>query len=291
MTIHRLLIAATCGTALVGLMGACAPPTEPQRLVEARAAYSSASSGGAAQFAPVELDNARVALTSAEQAYQRHPRSSSVVDLSYVAQRRAEEAQATATTRIAERQRADALAAAARTEAQRARETSAQLSATREQLAAEQARAEAAEQRANLARENLRQVAAVREDMRGLVITLSGQVLFPTGQSVLLPSAQSKLQLVARTLREMPDRTIEVDGHTDALGDANTNYALSLARAQAVREFLVANGVESERIRSVGFGSSRPTADNTTPIGRAENRRVEIVLQPMPGRPSMGGGP
>ncbi len=299
-TTLRLGTLAVCSAAIFGA-AACSGHLEPQGLVAARASYNAATSSGSAQeLAPVELDNAHTALVAAEDAYRRHPSSHTVDELAYVAQRRTEEAVATANTRAAERQRAAAAAAAARTQAQRAQETSAQLEVTRQRLAAERARAEATQQsldreraeraeadaRASATMDRLREVASVHEEMRGVVITMSGHVLFATGEATLLPTAQQKLQLVAQMLRDMPERTIVVDGHTDSQGDANANYSLSRARADSVRSFLIGNGVPSERIRSEGFGPSRPVASNDTVTGRAENRRVEIVLQP-----AIGGGP
>ena len=132
-----------------------------------------------------------------------------------------------------------------------------------------------------------RAVASVRDEMGAMVITLSGQVLFPTGEASLLPGAQEKLSLVAGLLRTMPNRSIQVVGYTDAAGDPNRNYGLSVARAQSVRNFLVSNGVPPAQIRSTGVGAERPVASNDTPEGRAENRRVEIVLEPA----AVGGGP
>jgi outer membrane protein OmpA-like peptidoglycan-associated protein len=73
---------------------------------------------------------------------------------------------------------------------------------------------------------------------------------------------------------------IVVEGHTDSTGSAETNQELSMKRAAAVRDALVSRGVSADRISVEGFGAARPIADNTSQAGRANNRRVEIVLQP-----------
>jgi outer membrane protein OmpA-like peptidoglycan-associated protein len=124
----------------------------------------------------------------------------------------------------------------------------------------------------------LESIAKVQEQPRGMVITLSGHLLFASGQSELLPSAGSALEAVARAVQLAEDRSVIVEGHTDARGSDEQNLRLSQARADAVRQRLVAAGVDPARIRSVGRGEGSPLADNSTPEGRAENRRVEIVL-------------
>lgn len=79
-------------------------------------------------------------------------------------------------------------------------------------------------------------------------------------------------------------KKIVVEGHTDSQGSDSSNQALSERRAQAVVSFLVSRGVSAEQIRAQGLGESRPIADNNSPEGRANNRRVEIVIQPVEGR-------
>jgi outer membrane protein OmpA-like peptidoglycan-associated protein len=80
----------------------------------------------------------------------------------------------------------------------------------------------------------------------------------------------------ARTLQVHSDLVIEVAGHTDNVGNENWNIGLSLRRAYTVRDFLIAQGVAPERISARGYGSSQPIADNATPEGQAQNRRVEL---------------
>jgi len=117
-----------------------------------------------------------------------------------------------------------------------------------------------------------------------MVITLSGAVLFGSGQAALLPGAMMKLNEVADALlKGNAESKIVVEGHTDSQGSASLNQDLSVRRAQSVRDYLVSRGIAADRITAQGLGSTRPVAPNNTAEGRADNRRVEIVVQPAPG--------
>lgn len=148
------------------------------------------------------------------------------------------------------------------------------------ELEAERTARKKAEAAAAAAMASLEQIANVKEEARGTVITLSGAVLFKTGESDLLPIAERRLDAVAEALKDQEDgTTIVVEGHTDSRGSAQMNMELSRNRAESVRSYLVGKGVEPERIKAVGKGEAQPIATNDTPEGRANNRRVEIVLQ------------
>jgi outer membrane protein OmpA-like peptidoglycan-associated protein len=122
-------------------------------------------------------------------------------------------------------------------------------------------------------------IAEVKEEARGVVITLSGSVLFASGKYALLNTAMTKLDQVAEALNAQDaEKRMIVEGHTDSRGSDSTNQPLSLNRATAVRDYLVSRGVASERITAVGLGSSRPIIDNKTVENRASNRRVEIII-------------
>jgi outer membrane protein OmpA-like peptidoglycan-associated protein len=151
---------------------------------------------------------------------------------------------------------------------------------TEEQLKQERAAREEAEKRAKEALENLAKMAQVKQETRGMVITLSGAVLFTSGQSALLPAAMSALDNVVVALKANPDRNIVVEGHTDSQGQRAYNMDLSQKRADSVRSYIVSRGIPSEIIRAQGFGPDRPVADNNTAEGRANNRRVEIIVSP-----------
>ena len=114
-----------------------------------------------------------------------------------------------------------------------------------------------------------------------MVITLSGSVLFASAKWDVLPDAYAKLDSVAKALTEQdPDAKIVVEGYTDSQGSAPFNQDLSQKRADSVRAYLVGHGIASDRVTAQGFGLARPIADNSSPEGRANNRRVEIVVQP-----------
>jgi chemotaxis protein MotB len=123
----------------------------------------------------------------------------------------------------------------------------------------------------------------LRRDERGLVITLSNDVLFAPGQASLTPEAIKRIGQAAELLR-YGVQPVSVEGHSDTerLPDATAfkdNYDLSLARALAVAHQLVqGDGVEANRVRVAALGPSRPLAPNDTPAHRAMNRRIEIVV-------------
>lgn len=164
----------------------------------------------------------------------------------------------------------------ARTEELQAREQ--ELAQREAELVAERERRAEAERRAADAMSRLSELAQVREEQNETIITLSGEVLFEYDQAELRPNARQRLEAVAAALRAQPDRSIRVEGHTDSRGSDGYNEDLSRRRAEAVRRFLVEQGVEEGRVSAVGRGEAEPVAPNGSPEGRANNRRVEIVL-------------
>jgi outer membrane protein OmpA-like peptidoglycan-associated protein len=148
-----------------------------------------------------------------------------------------------------------------------------------EQLAAEQKARLDAENRAAVAQADLAKLAAVKEEARGLVITLSGSVLFASGKSALLPAAQNRLNQVADALMATKERKLTIEGHTDSQGSSSYNQVLSQQRADAVRSYLISRGYPSDLIQAQGIGEDRPVADNASAEGRANNRRVEIIVE------------
>jgi outer membrane protein OmpA-like peptidoglycan-associated protein len=151
-----------------------------------------------------------------------------------------------------------------------------------QQLAAEQQVRVDAEKRAADAQAELARLAAVKEEARGLVITLSGSVLFASSKSELLPAAQSRLNQVAEALMATKERKLTVEGHTDSQGSSSYNQVLSQQRADAVRSYIISRGYPAELIQAQGIGKDRPVADNGNPEGRANNRRVEIIVDRTP---------
>lgn len=105
-------------------------------------------------------------------------------------------------------------------------------------------------------------------------------ILFATGKAELQPESRPVLKEIASTMKEHGDLKILIEGHTDNVGSAASNLALSDARAAAVKAALVADfGIDGGRITTKGFGDTKPSAPNATAVGRAQNRRVEIVKQ------------
>ena len=104
-------------------------------------------------------------------------------------------------------------------------------------------------------------------------------VLFESGSSILLPSSFVELNRLVQFLENNTAVRIEIRGHTDDVGDKKTNQLLSEERATSVLNYLKESGIESERLRAIGFGESMPIADNTTEKGRQQNRRTEFVIE------------
>jgi outer membrane protein OmpA-like peptidoglycan-associated protein len=155
----------------------------------------------------------------------------------------------------------------------------AELTARQKELEKEKNARIEAEKKAAAAMASLAEIARVKEEQRGLVITLDGSVLFASGKSQLLPIAEQRLSQVAEVLQNQDDsKQIVVEGHTDSVGADGANLTLSQARADSVRTFLISKGVPTARIRAVGRGEAVPVGDNKTPDGRAMNRRVEIIV-------------
>jgi outer membrane protein OmpA-like peptidoglycan-associated protein len=254
---------------------------------------------------PADLHKARESLAQAEEKFSQDPEGQRTRDLAYVAERKAQLAEALAAAELdhqakaradrdyqsqqakivqqtrtelvtAQRQVADTERARAQDAQQLSQEQQARLSAERKAAEAEQKAGEAEQK----ARDALNRLAAVKEEQRGLVITLSGSVLFPSDQATLLPEAQTRLNQVAEALLATKERTLVIEGHTDSRGSADHNLDLSQRRAEAVRSYLVSRGYPSDKILAQGVGKSRPVADNASAEGRANNRRVEIIIPP-----------
>jgi outer membrane protein OmpA-like peptidoglycan-associated protein len=271
--VRPALIGASLSALFLACGGAAIPP---QELLDARTAYAEAAKGPAADLAPAQLDTAKQSLATAQHSFDEDGPNQTTKDLAYVAQRRAEIAAAEGGREKAERMRAAADKDLKSTQAQGLEN----YAKTKEALAAEKAARVEAEHKAAAAMASLAEIAKVKEESRGVVITLSGSVLFATGKSDLLPIAKDKLNQVAKALTDQGFKAIEVQGYTDSVGSASDNEALSMRRAQSVRDYLVTRGVPSEKATASGKGANNPVADNKTADGRAENRRVEIVVTP-----------
>jgi outer membrane protein OmpA-like peptidoglycan-associated protein len=113
-----------------------------------------------------------------------------------------------------------------------------------------------------------------------LLVNFSDQLLFDSGSAQLNPGAYDRLRSLATTLNNYPKSQVIIKGHTDGQGQDAFNQRLSEERADRVRSFLIAEGVDPSRISAIGFGESMPVTTNATPEGRAQNRRVEVEIRP-----------
>jgi outer membrane protein OmpA-like peptidoglycan-associated protein len=106
---------------------------------------------------------------------------------------------------------------------------------------------------------------------------------FPVGQAVIMPSNYGLVSKVQRSIRTFGEPDVVIEGHTDSTGSPELNEHLSQQRADSVRDYLIANGILSEdKIVAIGYGSKRPLASNETEMGRAINRRIDVVISPTP---------
>jgi len=290
-TTSAMALLAVLSLAAVG----CGSTLPPKELVDARAAYDTASKGPAAQQTPAELHTARQALDQAERLFNDEGDGQVTKDAAYVAIRKAQAADSMGRTAVLakEKEAAEKDAQAlegdihrktqgelAKTKAELERERAA-LEKSREQLERERIAREEAEKKAAQALADLRKFAEVKSEARGTVITLSGGVLFVSNESTLSAGAMAKLAEVSDALiKSDPDSSITIEGHTDNQGQAKYNDELSQKRADAVRDYFVSRGIAKDRIKSNGLGAARPIAPNTSPEGRANNRRVEIIITP-----------
>jgi outer membrane protein OmpA-like peptidoglycan-associated protein len=294
------------------LLSGCAT-TAPAALIQARTTYTASSNGLAAELTPTELHDAWTVLSKANQEFAEHGDTAMCRDYAYIAQRKLELADAKARTELDRQKIAEAVKAGVVVRDSQVKRARTALSSTREQLkderrdnqtttrelratnsaqaqeiakTAEQLEAEkqaraSAEARLAGAMKDLATIAAVKEESRGMVITLSGSILFASNRYALLNTAKTKLDQVAVALKAQDaDRRMVVEGHTDSQGSDRINQPLSLNRASAVRDYLVSRGVDRDKITAIGMGSGRPLVDNSNAENRANNRRVEIIIQP-----------
>jgi outer membrane protein OmpA-like peptidoglycan-associated protein len=235
----------------------------------------------------MEITNAREAVQKAEDAriVTLRKQADELARNQELAKQKAQEEAALSQQQAAQ---ASLQAQQAQLEAERAQAAKAQADAARAQAEAQaaEARANAAQanksaEDANAVREKLKaqlnSVLATSETARGLIVNMS-DVLFDTGKYTLKPTTQISLAKVAGILQAYPGLKVQVEGYTDSVGSDDFNQKLSENRAAAVKDFLISQGVTPANITSQGFGKSDPVADNSTATGRAQNRRVNMVV-------------
>ena len=114
-----------------------------------------------------------------------------------------------------------------------------------------------------------------------IVLNMPSNVTFATDRDQVIPPFYPTLDSVAIVLRKFDKTLIDVDGHTDSVGNAGYNMDLSNRRANSVANYLASRGVDPRRMSAMGYGLERPIASNETEMGRAQNRRVEIAISPL----------
>lgn len=283
----RSLRYAGAGVLCAGLLAACGgAPTFNPKLASARAVYQQAETDPAIAAAPtaqVHLHKAGEALAQAEKADD----VKDVEHYAYLAEQEAKTALEMAKRKSAEKEaeilskeKTETVMMAREREIERAR---AEAEARAREAEARAREAEVALEEARRAREEAEKLKQqlselqAKQTERGLVLTL-GDVLFETGKATLLAGAMNNIDKLARFLTENPERQIIIEGHTDNVGSETYNLELSRNRANSVRNALLDRNVVSTRIRTEGYGESRPVASNESASGRQQNRRVEIVI-------------
>lgn len=267
------------------ILVACAHDPSKE-LVAARSTYEEAEDGPAGNLAKADVYEAKKALTKAERAHDRKSGSPEEVDLSYVALRKADYAIAKAHFLQYEQQTEMAKAAYLTTLASQKDRAESQLETTQDQLddkskalAAQVAARRALEKQLASAMASLSDMAKIKQEDQKTIITLNGAVLFRSDDTKLLPIAQEKLAQVAEVLKQYGDEySITVVGHTDSRGSDEHNRQLSQGRADSVKSYLSTKGVTNPTLKSTGMGEGQPISDNKSPEGRADNRRVEIIV-------------
>jgi len=111
-------------------------------------------------------------------------------------------------------------------------------------------------------------------------------ITFATNSSTIRPQFRQALDEVASSIQQYPNTVVRVEGHTDSTGSAAYNQQLSVNRAQSVVSYLAQHGVPYDRLKAVGYGMTRPITSNATAAGRAQNRRVEILIIPAEQQPA-----
>jgi outer membrane protein OmpA-like peptidoglycan-associated protein len=267
------LIAAAIATAL---LAACASvPTQPAGSAELRSRLNELQADPQlAGRAPLAIEQANKAVTAAEQ-----PQADPVINahLQFMADRKISIATADARAQLALDQRKDI------TDQRAAMQLNER---TQEADAAKQKTDAANQNTANAVADGQRNAAELQRQIddlnakqtdRGLVLTL-GDVLFTTGTADLNMGAGTQLTKLAAFLNQHPERSAQIEGYTDSVGSDAYNQSLSQRRADAVKSYLVHQGIDTQRLTSTGNGKSSPVGDNASATGRQQNRRVEVII-------------
>jgi outer membrane protein OmpA-like peptidoglycan-associated protein len=261
------------------LLAACsAAPTKPDGADRLRSRLTQLQADPQlGSRAPLAMKDADVAVTAAER-----PQADKVVGahLVFVADRKIATAQAQAESNFAVDQRKalgeqrDAMRLQSRTQEADSANRRADV-AVADATAARDASADA--QRSALELQRQIDELQAKETDRGLVLTL-GDVLFASGTANLNSGGDNHLAKLAVFLNKYPERTTVIEGHTDSIGSDAYNQGLSQRRADAVKAYLVAQGIDASRLIASGKGEGSPVGDNGSATGRQQNRRVEVII-------------
>lgn len=282
--LDKSLIAAAVTSAL--LAACAAAPTKPDGADGLRSRLTQLQSDPQlASLAPLAMKEADVAVSAAEKPQADKALAAHLV---FIADRKVATAQAQAESRLAVDQRKglEQQREAMRLQARTQEADSANLRANvaladasdqkRDADAARDANADAQRNTLELQRQIEELQAKVTD--RGLVLTL-GDVLFASGTAELNSGGSNNLGKLAGFLNQHPERTVLIEGYTDSIGSEDYNLGLSQRRADAVRSYLVKQGIVSTRLSASGKGESSPIGDNSSNTGRQQNRRVEVIIE------------
>ena len=288
----------TLALALSMTLAACSStPDRSSSLDRARSDFQTAQNNPQVlSLAPNELRRAGESLQLAESAFKDRDQRKNVDHLAYMASQHVAIAQATASSQAAQNitqgasaqrdqmllQQRTAQVDSAQMRLQASEQNNAQMSQDLDRADAnarfDQQRVEDSDARADALEMQLIALDAKKTD-RGMVVTL-GDVLFNTGQAQLLPDRSGNMDRLADFFKRYPQRSASIEGYTDSVGTAASNYDLSQRRANSVKAALTDRGVPADRLSTRAFGPESPTASNQTSAGRQMNRRVEIVFAP-----------
>jgi len=235
---------------LVSVLITACTPVANMSLERARTDYQQAANDPAVRAnASADLFAAEKLLQKAEATWEEDDDSDEVEHLSYLTRRKVDLARATASQAVSKK-------------------TFEELSGQKDQIRLQAREAEIAKLKA-------------KKVPQGILVTL-GDVLFDTARSNLKPGSLQNLYPLVEYLRRHAETRVKIEGHTDDRGSADYNANLSQMRAEAVRNFLVTNGISPDRITAQGMGEDYPVATNSSAAGRQQNRRVEVTITDAP---------
>lgn len=257
-TIYKPLFTASM---LAITLSACGSAPKPNPLLEqARKNYTEAAADYTiVKHAPDVLDQARDSLNMANSKWKKKDHQWRVEHYAYLSEQRVKTARLISQTKETDSQ------------ISQMGDERRKLTLKVREAELEKSRREAAELKRQM------DMLQAKQTERGIVLTLD-DVLFDVDEASLAPVAARNIARIAEFMRSYPERNALIEGHTDSMGEADYNLNLSRERAFAVRDSLVAAGIDASRLSTQGFGETLPVAGNSGAMGRQANRRVEIIF-------------